>query len=101
MFQTRTGVHFFAHYLFQIKDSHLCQWYIYFQIRKQKQQLRDIKAGKLIAPGQTLDEDEDLVDEAKYPVEEENIQVVDEVDPTDRKPVLFDENKGKNAHFQL
>ena len=48
-----------------------------------------------------MDEDEDLVDEAKYPVEEENIQVVDEVDPTDRKLVLFDENKGKNAHFQL
>ena len=33
-------------------------------------------------------------------MEEENVEVVDEVDPTDRKPVLFDENKGKNPHFQ-
>ena len=52
-----------------------------------------MKAGKLIPPGQTLDEEENLADELKYP-EEENIQVVDEVDPTDRKPTLFEDIKG-------
>lgn len=41
-----------------------------------------------------MDDDEQFKDEEESQVEEAHVEPVDEVDPTDRKPLLFDDRKG-------
>ena len=62
--------------------------FICIKIKKQKQQLRDIKAGRLLPPGQNLELDEEEE-------EEEELEEVKEIEPTDRRPTLFDIEKGE------
>ncbi len=59
------------------------------QIKKQKQQLRDIKAGRLLPPGQNLEEEDEEEDE-------EELEEVKEFEPTDRRPTIFDTEKGES-----
>ncbi len=67
-------------------------YFLCMQIKKQKQQLRDIKAGRLLPPGQNLEEEDEEEDE-------EELEEVKEFEPTDRRPTIFDTEKGE-SHVQ-